>query len=304
MGWYTVTKTIKGRGYIYRQRTYRQGGKVRTESHYVGPTHDEAGQPATGSLDVSDADASEAQAVPIRDRSLPPPPSLRIEKQVRHRTDLSEYALWAEEEHACRLMKENEITYRTLPAIRLRAGREVRIAKLKDGYAVYGPLSGRRNAYKKAYRTALGLRWLDQLKTQHPTRYDDLRFMVDMEVRWLARALSTQSPWYAFLINWFTGREPWREEAAEILGEMIQHGSHKTYQHYYKQAVGAEKAAQRELRKFEKLVQPKARRRQYAKYKRAKQNADRLAAKHSMAMWTRVYVFQENPEGNTLELPS
>ena len=36
MGWYTVTKKIKGRPYLYRQRTYRVGGKVHTESHYIG----------------------------------------------------------------------------------------------------------------------------------------------------------------------------------------------------------------------------------------------------------------------------
>lgn len=35
MRWYVVTKTIKGRPYLYRQRTYREGGKVRTESHFI-----------------------------------------------------------------------------------------------------------------------------------------------------------------------------------------------------------------------------------------------------------------------------
>ena len=34
---YIVIKTIKGRQYRYQQRTYRQGGKVRTESIYLGP---------------------------------------------------------------------------------------------------------------------------------------------------------------------------------------------------------------------------------------------------------------------------
>lgn len=36
-GWYIVTKTIKGRPYLYRQRTWRDGAHVRTESHYLGP---------------------------------------------------------------------------------------------------------------------------------------------------------------------------------------------------------------------------------------------------------------------------
>ena len=37
MGWYRVIKTIKGNRYAYDQRTYRQGGKVRSENRYVGP---------------------------------------------------------------------------------------------------------------------------------------------------------------------------------------------------------------------------------------------------------------------------
>ncbi len=34
---YIVTKTIKGRQYRYQQRSYREGGRVRTESIYLGP---------------------------------------------------------------------------------------------------------------------------------------------------------------------------------------------------------------------------------------------------------------------------
>ena len=36
MGWYNVTKTIKGIPYLYRQRSYRDGKSVRTESHLIG----------------------------------------------------------------------------------------------------------------------------------------------------------------------------------------------------------------------------------------------------------------------------
>ena len=34
---YIVIKTIKGKQYCYRQRTYREGGRVRTECIYLGP---------------------------------------------------------------------------------------------------------------------------------------------------------------------------------------------------------------------------------------------------------------------------
>jgi hypothetical protein len=35
--WYPTIKTIKGRPYLYRQRTWREGGRVRSQSQYVGP---------------------------------------------------------------------------------------------------------------------------------------------------------------------------------------------------------------------------------------------------------------------------
>ena len=37
LGWYRVTKKVKGRSYLYLQRSFRDGGKVRTESRYIGP---------------------------------------------------------------------------------------------------------------------------------------------------------------------------------------------------------------------------------------------------------------------------
>lgn len=36
MSWYTVIKTVKGRRYRYKQRTWREGNRVRTESIYLG----------------------------------------------------------------------------------------------------------------------------------------------------------------------------------------------------------------------------------------------------------------------------
>lgn len=34
---YRVIKTVKGRRYIYEQRTWREGKRVRSESRYIGP---------------------------------------------------------------------------------------------------------------------------------------------------------------------------------------------------------------------------------------------------------------------------
>jgi hypothetical protein len=37
MGWHRVVKAIKAHHYLYDQRTWREGKKVRTESRYLGP---------------------------------------------------------------------------------------------------------------------------------------------------------------------------------------------------------------------------------------------------------------------------
>lgn len=35
--WYPTVKRIKGRYYLYEQRTWREGPRVRSESRYIGP---------------------------------------------------------------------------------------------------------------------------------------------------------------------------------------------------------------------------------------------------------------------------
>ena len=46
--WYRVIKTVKGHRYVYEQRTWRQGGRVRTENRYIGPAAAEAQVAAFG----------------------------------------------------------------------------------------------------------------------------------------------------------------------------------------------------------------------------------------------------------------
>src|SRR3982750_3077664 len=43
MGWYRVVKTVKGHRYLYEQRSWREGKKVRTESRYIGPADEHTG---------------------------------------------------------------------------------------------------------------------------------------------------------------------------------------------------------------------------------------------------------------------
>ena len=46
MDWYIVIKTIKGRRYRYRQKTWREGKHVRTRSEYIGPAEGWVSVPA------------------------------------------------------------------------------------------------------------------------------------------------------------------------------------------------------------------------------------------------------------------
>jgi hypothetical protein len=41
--WYRVVKTIKGHRYLYEQRTWREGKRVRTENRYLGPVDGRSG---------------------------------------------------------------------------------------------------------------------------------------------------------------------------------------------------------------------------------------------------------------------
>jgi hypothetical protein len=50
MAWYRTIKTIRGRRYVYLQRTWREGKRVRTENRYVGPAGD---RPAAASASVN-----------------------------------------------------------------------------------------------------------------------------------------------------------------------------------------------------------------------------------------------------------
>ena len=40
MDWYHVIKTINGQRYLYRQVTWRQDGRVKTRSEYIGRIED------------------------------------------------------------------------------------------------------------------------------------------------------------------------------------------------------------------------------------------------------------------------
>lgn len=76
---YRVIKYIKGRGYIYEQRTWREGKRVRTESRYVGPL--DSGRRQRRGLGTKIADF---MAVNL----TPPPPGCREDAGGRKKRHL------------------------------------------------------------------------------------------------------------------------------------------------------------------------------------------------------------------------
>ena len=69
MGWYIVIKTIKGYRYRYRQRTWREGKHVRTESVYLGPADGAAPRPAA-SASAANAGLSQYERTMQEHRAL------------------------------------------------------------------------------------------------------------------------------------------------------------------------------------------------------------------------------------------
>jgi hypothetical protein len=69
---YRVIKVVKGRGYIYEQRTWREGKRVRTESRYIGPV--DGGQRRRRGFLKKVADLIQANLTP-------PAPGFRLDEE-------------------------------------------------------------------------------------------------------------------------------------------------------------------------------------------------------------------------------
>ncbi len=293
MTWYNVVKTINGNKYIYQQRTYRYGGKMRTENKYVGPVG--GGRRAGAVVNLTSFDESEAQNIVIKDKcDLPPPRSStpQIHQYIRNRSDVSERALIKDEQYAYEKMVERGLTTTNLKPIHVQQGRAISREEKENGYYVYAGY-GQRTLFKREYRKALAERWIDAIRNQDPDCYSSLCMWVNFETSFAALA-STKS-WFAFFVDWWHGRKRGHDQAVEMLGEMIQHGQEKTYEKYAKAARKAEMAAIREWKKFNRLVRPKARKRQYKKCLKVEAKSKLLGAKHGQALWVRMHVFHERP---------
>jgi hypothetical protein len=234
MGWYTVTKTIKGRKYTYRQRTWREGGKVRTQSVYLGPANDVtvatgglAVQSESVTMEIQRLDGEEVASLPIQDNSVPPPepdlpqPTFHCRADVA-RQNVSAQALRKEEERVIKMMEAMGIDCCKLKpvVVAFAGGVKRRRSWITGKYIVTLPRPGwlrkrpsRRNSFKAAYREALAERWLDALKKSDKRTYRRLKS--DMEL--------------CCPVD-----KDWRNETIKSLAEVIQHGFVRAYDKHEK----------------------------------------------------------------------
>ena len=214
MKWYFVTKKIGGRRYLYHQRTYREGGKVRTISQYVGPQADVAtsgtsADPQTSNLNPIDPGAENEASVLLGDDEEYQPGRLQIPwdrppKPRRERTSNSNWtdarlnwlavqdklkerkisltALQAEQRRVTSHLDRMGLEGDRLATIRLEDGWLGGYSRYRNGYRVKLASDGNgsgRNRFKRNYRLALAHAMLDQVYSQSPSQYDRLRTFMD-----------------------------------------------------------------------------------------------------------------------------
>lgn len=214
MPWYKVRKTIRGRVYLYRQRCWREGGKVRTECQSLGPMDDAndivIGNPFLSNTTNNKADQASRNTQSDEPANYPTSASewvehwkqsdyqgnlvvpaskrkkrnttKRMPRSVEFNGDLSKHkvshiALAREFETLLKNMSRLGLSTEQMPRVQVRNGTSARWKKLwyKDRtYVVTLQETGGRTAFKRAYREALAGIFLEELRRQDKQTYKRL----------------------------------------------------------------------------------------------------------------------------------
>ncbi len=198
MRWYRTVKRIGGREYIYEQRTYREGGEVRTESRYLAPVAPvdrviavTSNEPINTSVEIAivdnttppadDAEETVEDGINTTKKERPSPLKIRADLAV---SKVSGKSLEMEHRRMCRHLKRLGLDGDNTPRILVVHGREATSRRrLTGGYKVTLPRSGKRTAFKREYRKALAGVWLDEVRRQNPVMYDRLKTAMHDEYR-------------------------------------------------------------------------------------------------------------------------
>jgi|GEM_PF-6871117 len=243
MPWRPVLKTVKGHQYAYLQRSFREGGRVRTESRYLGPADKlaELSPPAAvpaangaGFVRLTAADG-------LRFRFAPDSRNLDGERLRREYTRVRDWA------------QGLGVPPETFPKVVLRQGKQsgFRRSWRGGGFVVsFGKQEGRK-AGRAAFADAAGHAFLDGVRSANPFAFRALESRLDPSFRTTNRlvfqalaadgersrlALTLQLSVFGF-IHRATGlkaeevglarygkRKSWEDEAATLLGEVATQG--------------------------------------------------------------------------------
>jgi len=246
VGWYRVIKTVKGHQYAYLQRSFREGGRVRTESRYIGAMGDgSAAAPVITTDSVITTNPPRGRASGLR---------LRFDTMERH---ISPERLTQEYGRVRNWAQGLGVSPENFPAIAVRRGSTVRIRKAWIGAGRVLTISantGSKTA-RKAYGKALGQSFLDGVRETNPLAFQVLANHLEPSFRATNRllfaslagggeqcrlALSLQIHFFGRIhpvsklpaghigLADYGERGNWRDEAADIIGEIATRGFRHT----------------------------------------------------------------------------
>ena len=201
MKWYQVIKKIAGKPYLYMQRTYREGGKVRTQSQYIGAIDEQRDwipkkrlrSPSIGNSTlannlekpISGSEQTHNDWVNNSNPFWPEKRPFKIEKAKNSikRSAVSVSAMKAEYARVLKHLEKLGLDAKLFASISLLEGEKATWHRKKKSYEITLAADKKgsgRNRFKRTYRMALAHAFLDSIETQSPTLYDRLRTVMDL----------------------------------------------------------------------------------------------------------------------------
>lgn len=279
---YRVVKWVKGRAYLYSQRSFRDGKAVRTVSTFLG---------AASAADISTCQqgsrsmAGEGDTAPHEPKaprgrgSVATGGNLTISANLE-RAGVSERAFRYHYSEAARRLSAVGIDPAHLPPVSVRYGLGVAMKpRWRGGYAVTLPPGSKvnRRAVSEAYHKAIARASLDAMRQQQPERFATLSLQMDASFRATNAAVLQyvsntrhRDAWaWGLALRWFgvanalkgTGgsvaaetiglaeygsRATWQDETSAVLGQVLAKGyraTHEAHEREAGKARAAEKAA-------------------------------------------------------------
>ena len=162
---YYVVKKINGLQYVYRQRTYRDNGQVKTDSQYVG---------TAGNIEsVAGYFAPYATKPPTRTPDL----DIRIDTD---RLYINPESLQKDFNTTVTRLEQRGINPNCFPPVAIRYGSKVEVKEKFGQYVVNTTRwKGNREKLRFAYRKALAMATLDAIRTDKPEMYANIRYHFD-----------------------------------------------------------------------------------------------------------------------------